>query len=77
MRNSMFLALVALLVCRSYAETSDERDARMKWQYIPATGVAGVDWETCMTMNGTWGYSAHDANWKSGDDMILKKESDK
>ena len=24
-------------------------------QHIPATGVAGVDWEVCMTMNTTWG----------------------
>ena len=27
-------------------------------QHIPATGMPGVDWETCMTLNTTWGYSA-------------------
>ncbi len=39
-------------------------------QHIPATGMPGVDWETCMTMNTTWGYSEHDHAWKSAGDMI-------
>ncbi|WP_404309236.1 alpha-L-fucosidase [Neorhodopirellula lusitana] len=34
-------------------------------QHVPDMGVEGVDWETCMTMNNTWGYSEHDSNWKS------------
>lgn len=34
-------------------------------QHIPATGMPGVDWETCMTLNTTWGYSDHDLAWKS------------
>lgn len=34
-------------------------------QEIPATGVPGLDWETCMTMNEHWGYSKDDKNWKS------------
>ena len=33
-------------------------------QRIPPTGVPGVDWETCMTINTTWGYSKHDNAWK-------------
>ncbi len=33
-------------------------------QYIPATGLPGVDWETCMTMNDHWGYNKHDNDWK-------------
>jgi alpha-L-fucosidase len=41
-------------------------------QTIPAKGLPGVDWETCMTMNGTWGYSAHDLDWKSSQDLIRK-----
>jgi alpha-L-fucosidase len=42
-------------------------------QQIPATGLpAGVDWETCMTMNDTWGYKKSDANWKSSTDLIRK-----
>ena len=38
-------------------------------QEIPATGVA-TDWESCMTMNGSWGFHAHDTNWKSADTLI-------
>jgi alpha-L-fucosidase len=39
-------------------------------QHIPATGMPGVDWETCMTMNTTWGYSEHDQAWKSPQTLI-------
>jgi alpha-L-fucosidase len=34
-------------------------------QQIPATGLPGADWESCMTMNETWGFHRHDENWKS------------
>ncbi len=27
-------------------------------------------WETCMTMNGTWGYSKYDTNWKSPEVLV-------
>jgi recombination protein RecA len=27
--------------------------------------MAGLDWETCMTMNTTWGYKSFDDKWKS------------
>ena len=39
-------------------------------QEIPATGFPGVDWETCMTMNGTWGFHKHDQTWKSPETLI-------
>jgi alpha-L-fucosidase len=39
-------------------------------QHIPATGMPGVDWETCMTLNTTWGYSEHDQAWKSDETLI-------
>ncbi len=39
-------------------------------QEIPATGIAGRDWETCMTMNDTWGFKSYDANWKSADALL-------
>jgi alpha-L-fucosidase len=39
-------------------------------QHIPATGMPGVDWETCMTMNTTWGYSEHDDAWKTPETLI-------
>ena len=39
-------------------------------QQIPATGLPGVDWETCMTMNDHWGYNKHDKNWKSAEELL-------
>ena len=41
-------------------------------QEIPATGIPGRDWETCMTMNDTWGFKIHDQNWKRDKDLIQK-----
>jgi alpha-L-fucosidase len=39
-------------------------------QEIPATGLPGIDWETCMTMNDHWGYNKHDQHWKSSRQII-------
>lgn len=41
-------------------------------QEIPATGMPGVDWETCMTMNDHWGYNSHDTHWKTTQDLLHK-----
>jgi alpha-L-fucosidase len=30
----------------------------------------GKDWETCMTMNGTWGYKSYDSAWKSTETLV-------
>jgi alpha-L-fucosidase len=38
-------------------------------QKIPTNGLAG-DWETCMTINGTWGYKSTDHNFKSAETLI-------
>ncbi|MBD1432068.1 alpha-L-fucosidase [Sphingobacterium sp. DN00404] len=34
-------------------------------KYVPPTGIAGINWEVNHTMNESYGYSAHDQNWKS------------
>jgi alpha-L-fucosidase len=39
-------------------------------QEVPANGLPGVDWESCMTMNGSWGFHAGDHNWKSARQLI-------
>jgi alpha-L-fucosidase len=39
-------------------------------QEIPATGISGVDWESCMTMNNSWGFKSFDDNWKSDTALI-------
>ena len=33
-------------------------------------GIPGKDWETCMTMNGTWGYKSFDDKWKSTQTLV-------
>ena len=40
-------------------------------QEIPDTGIEGEDWESCMTMNDTWGFKYFDHNWKS-DTMLIR-----
>jgi len=39
-------------------------------QGIPATGIPDRDWETCMTINDTWGYKKQDHNWKSTETLL-------
>jgi alpha-L-fucosidase len=40
-------------------------------QEIPPTGFGpGIDWESCMTMNDTWGFKKDDENWKSSAVLI-------
>ena len=39
-------------------------------QEIPASGLPGVDWESCMTMNDTWGFRKDDERWKSSETLI-------
>ncbi len=40
-------------------------------QAIPPNGLgAGVDWETCMTMNNTWGFKKTDHDWKSAQTLV-------
>jgi alpha-L-fucosidase len=39
-------------------------------QYIPAQGFPGRDWESCMTINDTWGYKAYDTNFKSTETLL-------
>lgn len=45
-------------------------DTETPEQEIPATGFPGRDWETCMTMNDTWGYKSTDHNWKSTETLL-------
>ena len=37
---------------------------------IPAQGDPGRDWETCMTMNNSWGFKRGDDHWKSPATLI-------
>ena len=33
-------------------------------QEVPPQGLPGIDWETCMTLNDTWGFQSFDDGWK-------------
>ncbi|MCM3903513.1 MAG: alpha-L-fucosidase [Pyrinomonadaceae bacterium] len=39
-------------------------------QRIPPSGLPGVDWESCMTMNTTWGYKFYDDQWKTTETLV-------
>lgn len=45
-------------------------DTETPEQTIPAQGFPGRDWETCMTMNRTWGYKSDDHDFKSTETLI-------
>lgn len=45
-------------------------DTETPEQYIPPQGYPGRDWESCMTLNDTWGFKKDDTNWKSTETLI-------
>ncbi|HUB66349.1 MAG TPA: alpha-L-fucosidase [Candidatus Methylacidiphilales bacterium] len=45
-------------------------DTETPEQRIPPKGYPGKDWETCMTINNTWGYKADDLNFKSTETLL-------
>ena len=46
-------------------------DTETPEQYIPDGGYPGRDWESCMTMNDTWGFKKDDHNWKSAPAILF------
>jgi alpha-L-fucosidase len=39
-------------------------------QQVPPQGLPGVDWETCMTINDTWGFQSFDDDWKDTKTLV-------
>lgn len=39
-------------------------------QRVPPEGLPGVDWETCMTLNDTWGFQSFDDGWKDSQTLV-------
>lgn len=39
-------------------------------QEIPPNGIPGHDWETCMTINDSWGFNSSDSNFKSTSELL-------
>ncbi len=64
---------------RLWKNTKEKRDGQEKYwfgdfstpeQHIPANGIEGVDWETCDTLNITWGWSKHATEYKTSTELI-------
>ncbi|MDR2914292.1 MAG: alpha-L-fucosidase [Tannerella sp.] len=46
-------------------------DYKTPEQKIPdLSELDGRDWETCMTMNSSWGYKSYDQNWKTPETLV-------
>lgn len=46
-------------------------DTKTPEQKIPdRSELDGKDWESCMTMNTSWGFKSWDHNWKSSQDLV-------
>jgi alpha-L-fucosidase len=45
-------------------------DTETPEQQIPPQGFPGRNWETCMTINDTWGYKSYDTNFKSTETLL-------
>jgi len=72
-RAAKFLPLVArhpeLIVNDRLCRPLPKGDFSTPEQRIPDTGLDS-DWETCMTMNHTWGYKSFDHDWKSSETLL-------
>lgn len=72
-RAAKFLPLLAAhpnIIANNRLGGGVEGDVETPEQYIPATGIPGRHWETCMTMNDTWGFKVNDHHWKSSQMLI-------
>ena len=78
-RARKFLPLHAIqpgLIVNNRLLTADPRDGSTMGdtetpeQFVPPNGFPGMDWETCMTMNESWGFKKDDHAWKSADELI-------
>lgn len=71
-RADQLLPLVALqpgIIHNNRLGAGYEGDIKTPEQFIPDTGLAG-DWESCMTMNRTWGFKSFDNQWKTSQQLL-------
>jgi len=69
-RFAPILAKYPKLITNNRMGGDIEGDLETPEQYIPPTGIPGKNWESCMTINDTWGFDAKDHNWKSTETLI-------
>lgn len=78
MTDEAALKLQQLLKLQPHIITNDRLkrpnfpgDTKTPEQKIPnQSELDGKDWETCMTMNGSWGFKSWDEKWKSTETLI-------
>jgi alpha-L-fucosidase len=78
MTDEAALKLQALLTLQPGIITNDRLkrpnfpgDTKTPEQKIPSQSeLDGANWETCMTMNGSWGFKSFDHNWKSNETLL-------
>lgn len=71
MKLKSVLALQPNIITNDRLHPNLPGDIKTPEQAIPDRNtVAGQNWETCMTMNGSWGYRKTDHNWKSSETLI-------
>ncbi|MDP4290969.1 MAG: alpha-L-fucosidase [Bacteroidota bacterium] len=78
MTDEAALKLQALLKLQPNIITNDRLkrpnfpgDTKTPEQKIPSQSeLDGGNWETCMTMNGSWGFKSYDDKWKSNETLI-------
>ena len=58
------------IILNNRLESSFKGDTETPEGLIPPQGYPGCDWETCMTLNDSWGYKRGDDNWKSAETLI-------
>lgn len=73
-RAEQFLPLLKLqpqMIVNNRLGGGFKGDTETPEQTIPANGYSdGRDWETCMTINNTWGFKSKDTNFKSTQTLI-------
>ncbi len=72
-RAAKFMALIKQypnLIINNRLGGGYKGDTETPEQFVPATGFPGRNWESCMTMNDTWGYKSYDDNWKPAKQLI-------
>ncbi len=65
--NAMVRELQPEIVINNRSRVPEDYDTPE--QHVAAS-AAGRAWETCMTMNGSWGWHAGDRAWKSASELI-------
>lgn len=48
----------------------DKGDFQVMERHVPGFGIEGKDFETCMNMNGSWGYDSYKTNFVSTDKLL-------